>query len=73
MKPFIRKPFKGFVAYEWQVGGLVMQFIHSWSQRPFAGRSGFHIIRKPFFFRYWRISLWWDPFWKGFSLPEDSM
>ncbi len=28
MPKLIRRPFKGCLAYEWQVGGLVIQFYH---------------------------------------------
>ena len=62
----IRKPFKGFGAYEWQIGPLVIQWVHTtekvkgprlWAEyrNPYDGSSGFRIHR---------LLVWTDPYWR---------
>jgi hypothetical protein len=40
------KPFKGFMAYEWQIGYTVFQFCHNdkWNWREYA--------------TFWRFNVW---------------
>jgi len=46
----IRSPFKGGIAYEWQIGPFVLMVYYPRSpQQPRATR--------------WRLRLWRDPYW----------
>lgn len=55
---FVRKPFKGWFAYEWQIGPVVFQFKHGtaeWS-KPTRG------------FRIGRLYVWRDRCWRQTNL-----
>ncbi len=52
MPRYIRKPFKGSVAYEWQVMGLVLQVLYP--------HSSMYPSRKK-----WKVRLSWDSYWTG--------
>ncbi len=67
MRRFIRKPFKGHSAYEWQVGPFVLMWFHK------AAFAGTRESRKRYYNSYlnaylWEIKagrflVWNDPLW----------
>ena len=46
----MRKPFKGFMAYEWQIGSIVFQFCHNdkWNWKEYG--------------TFWRFNIWRDKY-----------
>ncbi len=62
-RAFIRRPFKGTVAYEWQVGSIVMSLIYT----PEYQRMGNPLFRRHitglWLINLGRLVIWNDPAW----------
>jgi hypothetical protein len=54
---YVRKPFKGGSAYEWQIGGIVLMIYYPHSQ----------IVPDR---KLWRVGWFWDCYWTGRFTPS---
>lgn len=72
---YISKPFKGDLAYEWQVGPFVFFWYHNdWANRKFfSWRLTEHKKTNYLYwnFRIGRFMIWWDCEWK--KHPSDFL